>query len=529
MRVKRPGRPLSTCPHAKSECTCVTEKVIMIRIPKGHYLRSWEAGSCMLIYSIGSGCHCARAPAYTPGSSRTGETDSPQVAGHSIPLQSAVASTPPPYTSPIQPQSSHPFREPSAGIQPVSYGSAPEYYGHSPRGPSLQTSHSDPIPSNTGLKLQSSTSSNDSVTPHDDMLSESGNRKPESSPGMRIHFNDGYGGPDTSNGGGFISKSSEESPIGSVVATANTSSHNDHKFLGNQIGRPQAASEKTCCCGASREQSSGREADELAQSGKFSTTEEMTQRPSSNHPPSRRLSNHVITSPDERPYSHVPPLSRLSHISHTDAFNIPPSYATAENPLTRRQQAFFQQHGHLHSPPWSYYPQIPPSIIAPSMSGVTHTCTCGPTCQCMFCMAHPYNATTRDRVQALAHMLPDDADYSPKSPLQHSFFSPIDGSSTGLPGANVMHVDENLESSDLSQSRPFRGQNFRNGNYETVPVESGNQTLPSAISSGYLTMEYEYDPIGLGECTDATGTCRCGDDCMCVGCLTHSGHDGEHF
>ena len=35
LRVKKPGRPLSTCPHPKHSCSCGRERVLMVRIPKG--------------------------------------------------------------------------------------------------------------------------------------------------------------------------------------------------------------------------------------------------------------------------------------------------------------------------------------------------------------------------------------------------------------------------------------------------------------------------------------------------------------
>lgn len=44
------------------------------------------------------------------------------------------------------------------------------------------------------------------------------------------------------------------------------------------------------------------------------------------------------------------------------------------------------------------------------------------------------------------------------------------------------------------------------------------------VPSEYYTLEY---PVGLpSACVDTTGSCQCGNDCTCVGCLTHSGHNG---
>lgn len=37
---------------------------------------------------------------------------------------------------------------------------------------------------------------------------------------------------------------------------------------------------------------------------------------------------------------------------------------------------------------------------------------------------------------------------------------------------------------------------------------------------------YFWQEMVLPGCNDATGTCQCGDGCECVGCLTHGGHNG---
>lgn len=375
-------------------------------------------------------------------------------------------------------------------------------------------------------------SSNGATTPPADIVSEDGNQGPLTSSGTRVQYSNGYMVAGASSGNGFVESPLEVSKFRFSEVTTNTPSHGCHNFTNGPSERPKYTSESKCYCGILNEHNSGREAERSAGSGALSTAVEMANRRSSIHHPGTRLSNTMKEPHSETPYSHVPPSFHIPHMHHTNVYNMPPTYATAENPLTQRQQAFFQQNGYMHAPPVSYYTPpgaIVPSAVSTSMSGVTHTCTCGPSCQCVFCVAHPYNATTRDRVQTLAHLLPDDSEYSPKSPLQSSFFHSIDDPTTAVSGNNAMHINEILQPSDLIQSIPFHGPSFSNGTYEALPIESVHQAPQSAISSGYLTMEYEYDPIGLGECTDATRTCRCGDGCSCVGCLTHSGHDGEHF
>lgn len=226
--------------------------------------------------------------------------------------------------------------------------------------------------------------------------------------------------------------------------------------------------------------------------------------------------------------------SQNPEIPHTTVYSMPATYATAENPLTARQQEFYQRNSHVFSQQVPHYAPLgvigsaAPPAEGNQMLSLAHTCTCGPTCQCVFCLAHPYNAPTRDRVQSLAHLLPEDGDYGPKSPLRPSYESPFH---TTAPPSNMastahrMHLDEILHPSNLTQSRAFSPVDYGEQVYPGLPHESLVETQHPAISSsGYLTMEYEYDLRG---CTDPTGTCRCGDACTCVGCLTHSGHDGS--
>lgn len=53
LRVKKPGRPLSSCPHPKNQCTCGKERVMMVRIPKGGFrISMWSSHALGLTSSI---------------------------------------------------------------------------------------------------------------------------------------------------------------------------------------------------------------------------------------------------------------------------------------------------------------------------------------------------------------------------------------------------------------------------------------------------------------------------------------------
>jgi hypothetical protein len=376
-------------------------------------------------------------------------------------------------------------------------------------------------------------SSNEAISPSAHLAS--GDHNHLVTPDERDRNINDYVSTGATGGNGFIEASLKISNTKFPETIINTHAHRVPSFNENLSERSKHIREKNCCCTTSNEHSSGGGTGPSPRPEAFSPSVETTNIRSSTHHPGTNLSNTMEEPVNGRSYIHDPPSFHVPHILHTTVYNMPPTYATAENPLTQRQQALFQRNGYMHSRPNSYYAPLEvigsaaPSTQSNTISGATHTCTCGPTCQCVFCVDHPYNATTRDRVQTLAHLLPDDADYSPKSPLQSSLFHSIDDPNSAVPATNRMHINGILQPSDMTDSRSFHGPSFSHDIYEALPIGSVSQAPQSAISSGYLTMQYEYDPMGLGGCTDATGTCRCGDDCTCVGCFTHSGHDGEHF
>ena len=228
--------------------------------------------------------------------------------------------------------------------------------------------------------------------------------------------------------------------------------------------------------------------------------------------------------PDTHGISQVYPFQ----LPTTTVYNMPPTYATAENPLTQRQQAFYQQNSQLytqqvpHYAPLGVFGTAAPSADGHNLLQLTHTCTCGPSCQCIFCIAHPFNATTRDRVQTLADMLLADNEQTPQSPLQSSYplaFHNPNETGVSVSTATPIHVDNLLQPSD-PQRKGEIPQRQSSENYFQAPQ--------SSISADYLAMQYEFGPPEFHECTDATGSCRCGDDCTCIGCLTHSGHDRKN-
>lgn len=160
-------------------------------------------------------------------------------------------------------------------------------------------------------------------------------------------------------------------------------------------------------------------------------------------------------------------------------------------------------------------------------SKLDHDCSCGEGCQCLGCASHPFNNTTRQHVQEMGLLVALDGEQtlegfngfqSPPLPGNYPSVPPMNYS---LPGLSMSNGTQQMGMQPYGEvgtsSNPLRS------GYSSPPAEyTPGQTLMEP--SEYYTLEY---PVGLPSgCSDVTGSCQCGNDCCCVGCLTHSGHDG---
>ena len=163
---------------------------------------------------------------------------------------------------------------------------------------------------------------------------------------------------------------------------------------------------------------------------------------------------------------------------------------------------------------------------APLSGDACHDCKCGDECQCLGCAAHPFNNTTRQHVQEMGVMMTFDGEEHSPEVVASAFQSPFHGSAATTP-MNLfipqtpslnhgLHGNSFDQYSDPSSTMP--------SGYSS-PLTAGYQLNQQLMHpSEYYTLEY---PVGLpSACSDVTGSCQCGNDCSCVGCLTHSGHNG---
>lgn len=198
-----------------------------------------------------------------------------------------------------------------------------------------------------------------------------------------------------------------------------------------------------------------------------------------------------------------------------------------------------------------------------------HNCHCGDSCSCFGCAAHPNNATMMEYVRLMAQFqytggfgaMPPPLYDMPTYPHHPGFgaeaFSPMSQGMT-TPTLSNMSFHGSTDLSSLSStpmvvSGPWQQPRLAPPTVtEPQFLEPSNYTASTPMEKQHLlkTEEPESSPIAdspsdskdedtqlspssyfwnqmvLPGCSDATGTCQCGDGCECVGCLTHGGHNG---
>ncbi|KAL4943576.1 hypothetical protein BDV06DRAFT_134180 [Aspergillus oleicola] len=150
-------------------------------------------------------------------------------------------------------------------------------------------------------------------------------------------------------------------------------------------------------------------------------------------------------------------------------------------------------------------------------SGTPHNCNCGPNCNCYACPDHPYNDVTVQHVREMGRIIAGDARVVGDESNQQAI------ETKGMPqlSSPVVEPKNKLEDVyDPTPAGPCCGTDDAqfDVDHDTPPLPS----FPSdqlMAPDAYYTYEYS---IGIpGACAGEVGTCQCGPDCSCLGCLTH--------
>ncbi|KAL1851654.1 hypothetical protein Daus18300_012463 [Diaporthe australafricana] len=159
-----------------------------------------------------------------------------------------------------------------------------------------------------------------------------------------------------------------------------------------------------------------------------------------------------------------------------------------------------------------------------------HICECGPTCNCVLCIDHPYNSATMNHIASeFGHMMTTNG----------ATMSPTIGPNTGAPAAfsqgwpasngvmanGMMTPTQTFNEAVMPHQSPpqqatdifLNPADFQMFNF-AFPLDNINQYDPQPDFS-FGAMPPDMDMSGL--CGGMPEGCPCGDDCACIGCLVH--------
>ncbi|KAK4178678.1 hypothetical protein QBC36DRAFT_98229 [Triangularia setosa] len=154
------------------------------------------------------------------------------------------------------------------------------------------------------------------------------------------------------------------------------------------------------------------------------------------------------------------------------------------------------------------------------MGGNTHECGCGEGCQCVGCLAHPFNSQMLQYVQNA---------YSPNSSTDNngSANASANASANGSPSTNPLNLASPLEVSSGPDLPPSQTQTQvpapkSNANNESdTPPNEGSPALSNEEELTALDYYFVNLPISA-LCVGTLDMCPCDNSCECVGCLVHN-------
>lgn len=188
------------------------------------------------------------------------------------------------------------------------------------------------------------------------------------------------------------------------------------------------------------------------------------------------------------------------YIPQGGVFTYPSTYGSFNNPLDPsawKQSA--RANGHMppdvqNSMASNVKTFVPPSDV--ETKDTVHTCHCGDTCQCIGCAAHPYNDATQNYVRSAYSSMAAEA---PSNELHAKVSSSNGSGSMEANGGQSMETIASPKANTPSSSPSMNGE---------------EQNLSAA---DFFFVNYSFP-----ECGGDTESCPCGDDCKCLGCTIHN-------
>jgi hypothetical protein len=235
-------------------------------------------------------------------------------------------------------------------------------------------------------------------------------------------------------------------------------------------------------------------------------------------------------------------------------FHYPPQYGTFMQPLQPeqwRQVMASLAFGQMAQPPQSFdmggampgAVPFSPTNSQPKSMGTSHRCTCGDGCQCVGCAAHPYNEATQNYVRSAWSTMMEDANVSTHTngnvnllngnhnhnhDQNHGHHS-ANGNQLPMNGHHNGHHDDHVSPTEQPVGDANSGivsASARTDGTTTNPQTPSDAASSLAEEQTLSANDFFFVTYPFGDsCAGETASCPCGDDCQCIGCVIHNNPD----
>lgn len=204
---------------------------------------------------------------------------------------------------------------------------------------------------------------------------------------------------------------------------------------------------------------------------------------------------------------------------------IPQRCSTLQQPLTPEELVFLRRNPGFISRAVSHLASSAMSStnLSAPYNATMHNCACGDTCNCLGCIAHPYNPRTLSFVQSLQDLMTAEDQFESQNARRLSFHGQAAQDMT-VP-ISAMNIPVTTVQSPVPAST-FGSVSNRYG------METGSQPqeMTDFVTNGEVQDQFPVSPTGFYHVDYPIGSCGadcfCGDGCAGPGCLRHSRNGG---
>ncbi|KAF4454562.1 hypothetical protein F53441_2951 [Fusarium austroafricanum] len=222
--------------------------------------------------------------------------------------------------------------------------------------------------------------------------------------------------------------------------------------------------------------------------------------------------NNMMMSPFPTPI--MMPNGMYAYYPQPTVFTYPPQYGSYLQPLQPEQwrqvmaTMTFAGQGGMPSPfgiPGTTPFATPTTPQTPhSAAGTSHQCSCGASCECVGCAAHPYNEATQNYVRSAWQSMMDTG------------YTQANGHGNGeIPATNGHSV--NTSTTAVPPIGSAEGTVSPVAPQTPSEAASGISEEQALSANDFFFVSY---PFG-DSCAGEEASCPCGDDCQCLGCVIH--------